>query len=301
MVAIITLLVVVMMSLIVNRIATVALTFTGLSRDSARFQARSAFSGAGFTTSESELILDHPVRRKIIMLLMLLGNVGLVTLIATLMGSFVGLESGFEVGSARSGIQQTLPQAGAAAEERPLTLRGFILNPTPRQRTLIRILALVLGVLLLWLVAASPWVDTQMSRVITWALKTFTSLDTLDYHAILHLSEGYTVNEFTVGPEHWVTGKSLIEIRLSDEGINVLGVLRADKSYVGSPTGHTYIRKGDTLLLYGYAEGLHDIEDRMKGEEGDRAHERSVEEQRRSEAGEPRDERSEERLAEAVE
>lgn len=50
--AIASLLVVLVLSLLVTRIATVALTHTGLSREVARFQARSAFSGVGFTTSE---------------------------------------------------------------------------------------------------------------------------------------------------------------------------------------------------------------------------------------------------------
>jgi len=39
---------------------TVALTHTGLSRESARFQARSAFTGAGFTTSEPGWTVGSP-------------------------------------------------------------------------------------------------------------------------------------------------------------------------------------------------------------------------------------------------
>ncbi len=46
-------------SLIVTRIAAVALMSTGLSREAARFKARSAFSGVGFTTSEAETIVYH--------------------------------------------------------------------------------------------------------------------------------------------------------------------------------------------------------------------------------------------------
>ena len=93
MVAIATLLIIVSLSLVVNRIATVALMFTGLSKDAARFQSRSAFTGAGFTTTESELIVQHPVRRRIIMMLMFLGNAGLITVIATLMSGLVSLDS----------------------------------------------------------------------------------------------------------------------------------------------------------------------------------------------------------------
>jgi len=61
MVSVIVLLIILTLSILITRIATVALTLTGLSRDSARFQARSAFLGVGFTTIESESVVRHPV------------------------------------------------------------------------------------------------------------------------------------------------------------------------------------------------------------------------------------------------
>ena len=92
MLSIISLLVVLTLSILVTRIATVALTYTGLSRESARFQARSAFTGVGFTTNESEKVVNHPLRRKILMLLMLLGNAGVITAVSSLIVSFVNVE-----------------------------------------------------------------------------------------------------------------------------------------------------------------------------------------------------------------
>lgn len=59
MISIISLLVVLSLSVLVTRIATVALTYTGLARKSARFQARSTFTGVGFTTAESEKVVRH--------------------------------------------------------------------------------------------------------------------------------------------------------------------------------------------------------------------------------------------------
>lgn len=78
MIEVVSLLVVLVMSLIITRVATVALALTGMSQPAARFQARSALTGAGFTTSESERVVNHPVRRRVIMWLMLVGNTGLV-------------------------------------------------------------------------------------------------------------------------------------------------------------------------------------------------------------------------------
>jgi hypothetical protein len=61
----------------------VSLTLTGMARPAARFQARSALTGAGFTTSESEAVLQHPVRRRIIMIRMLVGGLGVATSMAS--------------------------------------------------------------------------------------------------------------------------------------------------------------------------------------------------------------------------
>jgi hypothetical protein len=88
--AAVSVLVVLLVSLLVARVGTVALTLTGMSREAARFQARSAFFGVGFTTGEAEAVVGHPVRRRIIMWLILLGNAGVVTTTGTLLISFAG-------------------------------------------------------------------------------------------------------------------------------------------------------------------------------------------------------------------
>lgn len=67
--AVISLLAILSLSMLVVRIGAIALMMPGLSRDAASFQALSAFSGAGFTTGESELAVSTPERRKIMALL----------------------------------------------------------------------------------------------------------------------------------------------------------------------------------------------------------------------------------------
>src|SRR4030042_6230482 len=90
MVALFSLLIIVILSIIVIRIGAIALELTGLSAEIASFQAQSAFSGVGFTTLESEAIVTHPVRRRIIRILILLGSAGVTTSMATLVLAFVG-------------------------------------------------------------------------------------------------------------------------------------------------------------------------------------------------------------------
>ena len=85
----ISLFVIVSISALITRVAAIALAHTGLSTESARFQARSAYTGSGFTTQESEKIMSFPVRRKIIYMLMLIGNAGIVTTMSTLILAFV--------------------------------------------------------------------------------------------------------------------------------------------------------------------------------------------------------------------
>lgn len=69
--------------------ATVLLEATGPERRKARLQALSAIVGCGFTTGESESIVNHPRRRSIIFWLMVLDNTvvfGLIVVLITAAG-----------------------------------------------------------------------------------------------------------------------------------------------------------------------------------------------------------------------
>jgi hypothetical protein len=82
------LLMTILISFIVVRIGGFALQLTGIEPEVARFQALSAFSGTGFTTREAERVVGHRTRRRIVTILIILGNAGMVTVIATLVASF---------------------------------------------------------------------------------------------------------------------------------------------------------------------------------------------------------------------
>jgi len=79
---------VILVSFLIVRAAAIALMMTGMDEKRARFQALSSFSGTGFTTKEAEFVMNHPVRRRIITWLMILGNAGIVTVIVTATSSF---------------------------------------------------------------------------------------------------------------------------------------------------------------------------------------------------------------------
>lgn len=234
------LLVALAVSLIVNRIATMALMFTGLSRESAKFQARSAFSGCGYTTSEAEGVVNHPVRRKIVMVLMLLGNIGVATVIASVMLSVTSATE-------------------SSSRDRFLTM-GILSG----------------GLILLWLLSSNRTIERQMNKVIAWSLKRFTDLDARDYVSLLQLADGYAVTEFVVDQKHWIANKTLAILRLSDEGILVLGIHVSDDGFHGIPKAGDLIAPGDTLILYGSIEKIRQLDKRKRGDAGDRDHAQSV-------------------------
>jgi hypothetical protein len=229
------------LSLLVTRVATVALAMTGLSHQVARFQARSAFTGTGFTTSESEKVISHPVRRQIIMILMIMRSAGLVTIIISLILSLAG---------------------------------------TGQDRLIIfRLLWLLGGVLIIWLLAKSKVIDHYLGNIIKWTLSRWTDLDTRDYASLLHLSGQYRVIEIQVEEGDWLVGKDLKACYLNEEGVTVLGIVRDDGSYVGVPRSSTEIYAGDTLILYGRSEQLQDLDKRRADVAGEKSHEQAVDKQ----------------------
>lgn len=88
MASLIALIVVIAVSYVVVTVAGTMLELTGMEREVARFEALSAFSGTGFSTRNSELIVRHPFRRRIASTLMILGNAGTASLVASLIGTF---------------------------------------------------------------------------------------------------------------------------------------------------------------------------------------------------------------------
>lgn len=233
------LLIVLLMSLIITRVATVALALTGMTQQAARFQARSALTGSGFTTSESERVVSHPVRRRIIMALMLIGNTGLV-LVASLL---IVLLAGGEGGLKDRGVQI-----------------GYGLA----------------GLLLLYLAARSAWLERALARFIERVLARHTDLAERDYASLLQLGGEYRVVELEVEPADWLAGHRLSELELSREGILMLGLTRGAGEYLGAPRGETLIEAGDVVMLYGRESAIAELDRRRAGVGGQLRHSEAI-------------------------
>lgn len=236
MAALITLVIVVILSILVTKIGAVALRVTGMSRDSARFQARSAFTGAGFTTSESEAVVDHPMRRRIISMLILLGNAGVASAVATLLLTF-----------------------GSADDAGSTLTRAFTLS-------LVVVVLLALG--------RSEVFNRWLTAVIKRVIGRTTELEVRDYAALLNIRDGWTVVELDVHDPDWLAHRQLKDLHLPEEGVLVLGIHRADGGWDGAPSGEDVFRGGDTVVLYGPKPTLTALDDRGRDSDGAREHQR---------------------------
>jgi len=239
MIAAVSLFLIVSISALITKICTIALVHTGLSEESAKFQSRSAYTGAGLSTAETENIMNHPVRRKIIYNLMLIGNAGIVTAMSSLILTFV------------------LPESNASR------LYGLLI--------------IVSGMFLLWFAIRSSWVNRGLSRVINKMLKKYTDLDIHDYAAVLHLKDDFKVIEANVDSDGWMCHRTLQELNLREEGITILGVHRKGSGYFGSPSGTFKMLPDDVVTIYGKSEGIQSLYNRKKDHYAQLEHDKFVE------------------------
>lgn len=223
-VAVLSLLIIIAITMLITRLAAMALVLTGMSQESAQFQARSALAGVGFTTREAESVVSHPARRRIIMMLMLTGSISVPTVIAAL---GVSLFTTFQ----------------ADDWWWPLLL-------------------LFAGLLALGLSKRSRWVNKHVNVVLAWGLKNWTDLDVRDYGSLLQLQNGFAVTELLIKKGDWLDQKTLQKAALSHEGVLVLGIQRIDGTYVGTPRADDTILAGDTLVLYGQIDLLKKLDQR---------------------------------------
>ena len=215
----IALLVVAVVSYLLIRVGAVALEYTGVSRDAARFQALSAFFGAGFTTHESEMVVNHPIRRRIIRDLIVIGNIGTLSLLSTVVLSVTSVD---------------------------------VSTPVGRRLLMTKLVVVFGGLAALWLVSRSGFATRAIERTVAYSLERTGMLRALDYEQLLRIHAGFTIAEVTLKPEDWLVGKTIGETKLrSHLGVNVLGIMNRSGEYIAAPDHDTRLHEGDTLVVYG--------------------------------------------------
>ncbi len=201
----------VLVSFLFVRAASIALMMTGLEKKKAKFQALSAFSGTGFTTKEAELVINHPVRRKIVTLLMIMGNAGIITVIVTATSSLT-------------------------------TSTGYQLP--------LNALILIIGIYLIYKITIHKKFSAKWERFIEKKLIKSPTFEEATTEDLLRFLEGYGLVKKIISENSPLIGCSLSECRLNEKGVLVLGIERG-KHWIPIPKANEKIEKDDRLIVYG--------------------------------------------------
>jgi hypothetical protein len=209
--SIVILLLVILISALIIKVGTIALRMTGIDRETAAFQALSAFSGTGFTTSEAENIVNHPRRRKVVKALMILGNVGIVTALAMLF----------------------------------LSLQGATVTNAIAKFGVIGIAAILVLAFPL-----SKGLDSLLENFIMKRLSKSTHFSMGAFSQIMRFTRGYGIAELIVSEADALEGKTLAESGLTSSDILVLAIRRGH-GMIPTPKAGETIRTDDRLVCFG--------------------------------------------------
>jgi MFS family permease len=210
------LLITILASFIVVRIGGFALQLTGLEPDVARFQALSAFSRAGFTTAEAERVVQHRTRRRIVTILIILGNAGIVTMIAALVASFT-----------------------------EVTGYGWFF---------IRLAIIIVGIFVLYrLIIRSGAVNRIFDWVRKPLMKRIV-MEAPAIEEILHVEKNWGVHFVMIKEKSKNIGLSLADITAKGD-VEILAIDRPD-AFLAKPDSAEKLMEGDRLLAYGRDESV---------------------------------------------
>lgn len=213
MTAVIALLVIATVSLLAVRVGATALMMTGISWDTASFQAYSAFFGVGFTTREAEMVVNHPVRRRIIRDLILAGNVGLTSALAAAVVTLLN----------------------SSSYQHPVILLGLLLA----------------GLGLLFFFSRLGWIQKLLDRTIQHTLERAGLVRALDYELLLRIQHGYAVSEIEILQGTFLADRTLRESRPWACGVIILAIKRDGATLSGLPGPNDLVKAGDVVTAYG--------------------------------------------------
>ncbi|MBU0651145.1 hypothetical protein KKC59_04465 [bacterium] len=209
---------------IIVRIGAVAFELTGLERSIAKFQAVSCFTGTGFTTRESELITGHPQRRKISIVLMVLGNVGIVTLVATFANSI------------RPAVTFKIPFIEYVVSEKFSPFLNFII-------------IFVISFVIYRFFAHSKFIKKLMDKIKSMMVKR-EFITKVSFEDLVISTGGYGISSIQVLDYTPVVNKSLRETDLRTHDISVIAIEKEEK-IIPNPSPDLKIVIGDRLICFG--------------------------------------------------
>jgi hypothetical protein len=225
----------ILVSFVIVRIGAIAFQLTGLEWSLAKFQSLSCFTGTGFTTQEAELITTNKKRRRIASVLMVLGNGGLVVMIATF---------------ANSMRPQQILQKRLIEWLLPYSISTELLP-------WINLMVIILAVLIIYRIFKSPKLSKSLTdflrkKVIKKELFTASSFEEL-----LLATGGYGVSKIDICAGSPVLDKTLIESQLRRHDVTVLAIVREERT-MPNPPADTKMLMGDQLICFGKLQNIRD-------------------------------------------
>jgi len=220
-------------SFIIVRIGAVAFQLTGLEWSLAKFQSLSCFSGTGFTTKEAELITGDPRRRRIASVLMVLGNAGLVTMIAT-------------VASALNPQQALI--ARLSESFLPFSIPSYLVP-------WINLSIIVIGLVVIYRVFKNERFKRKLTSYLRTRIVKQELFKPVSFEELLLLTGGYGISRIEVCENSPLIDKALVESDLRKNDITVLAIIRDDVT-MPNPSAQVTIHKGDELIAFGKLENI---------------------------------------------
>jgi len=220
-------------SFIIVRIGAVAFQMTGLEWSLAKFQSLSCFSGTGFTTKEAELITGDQRRRRIASILIVLGNAGLVTMIATV-ASALNPEQVLIVRFSESFLPFSIPSA---------------MVPW------INLIVIIVGLLVIYKISTNRKIAGKITRYLRKRIRKKDLLKPVSFEELLLLTGGYGISRIEVCENSPLIDKTLMESDLRKNDITILAVVRGSET-IPNPTALVTIHKGDELIAFGKLQNI---------------------------------------------
>jgi len=226
----------IIVSFIAVRIGAIAFQLTGLEWSLAKFQSLSCFSGTGFTTKEAELITGNPQRRRIASFLMVLGNVGLVTLVATFANTL---------------RPSYLPKITIPFIH--LALPSFILP-------YMNLLIVIVSIYTLYRVFTHARFTKKLSNFLKKRIIKTELVKPVSFEELLITTGGYGISSFEVEKRSPIVNMSLRKADLRKHDIAVLAVERDQgKEIIPNPPAETKILLEDRLICFGKLDNIKNI------------------------------------------
>lgn len=194
---------------------------TGLQDYKARFQVISILTGTGYSTKESELIMQHKGRRKLAQWTMILGYIGLATFIPFFM-TFIA---------------------------------EFIINELKIKAIIL------LGMFLFLLIATIRnkrivmWIDRKIEGIL---IDSKIKNNNKHLWTLISRSHGFGIYNILVDKECKIIGKTLLESKLSEQEIILLNVDRGN-DFFSFPKVDFILEEDDNIVIYGKVENIKKI------------------------------------------